>query len=581
MRFGLFIPQGWRQDLTGIEPRDHWQTMSSLATPRRPGRRLRLDLGLRPLPRRRPSPTARRRTRPGASSTRSPRAPAASAWARCAPAWRTATRPTWRRSRRRRTSSRAAASRWASAPAGTSTSGARTATASRPRASGSRCSTRACRSSSRCGPTAPRPWPASTTRSTAPSCPRCPCRWTGRRCGSPAAARRRPCGSRPSTPRTPTSRAPPTRSRTSRRSCAGTARTSGARSSEITRSSNYNVVIGSTEAEVDDRIAWVEEHLSNTIPDKAPQVAEDFRNGTLVGTPEQIVERLQELQKLGMTYAITYFAEAAYDRSRHRAVREPGHPGAALTAQSPLGDHDGGRDAGVVGDGQVEPVDAGRGGRGGDGADDLDHRLRTGDAAHGRVLPAHPRGRTERLGDGLLGREPRGQGGLGHLPLLGREQPVAQRRHPVQGVDEARDVDDVDADADDHAVPDHSTVTDFARLRGWSTSRPLAVASSHAKICSGTTASSGASSVGRLRHVEHLVGVRQHVHVAVLRDHQGAGTAGADLLDVGDDLRVQRVAAARRRHDDEHRLPLLDERDRAVLQLARGEPLGVDVRRAP
>ena len=32
MRFGLFIPQGWRQDLTGIDPRDHWQTMSGLAT---------------------------------------------------------------------------------------------------------------------------------------------------------------------------------------------------------------------------------------------------------------------------------------------------------------------------------------------------------------------------------------------------------------------------------------------------------------------------------------------------------------------------------------------------------------------
>ena len=31
MRFGLFIPQGWRQDLTGIEPRDHWQVMNGLA----------------------------------------------------------------------------------------------------------------------------------------------------------------------------------------------------------------------------------------------------------------------------------------------------------------------------------------------------------------------------------------------------------------------------------------------------------------------------------------------------------------------------------------------------------------------
>ena len=84
---------------------------------------------------------------------------------------------------------------------------------------------------------------------------------------------------------------------------------------EITRSANYNVVIGSTEAEVDDRIAWVEEHMSNTVPAKAAEIAEDFRNGPLVGTPEQIVEKLQELQALGMTYAITYFAEAAYDRS--------------------------------------------------------------------------------------------------------------------------------------------------------------------------------------------------------------------------------------------------------------------------
>jgi hypothetical protein len=34
-----------------------------------------------------------------------------------------------------------------------------------------------------------------------------------------------------------------------------------------------------------------------------------------VGTPEQIVSTLRELQDAGMTYAITYFAEAAYDRS--------------------------------------------------------------------------------------------------------------------------------------------------------------------------------------------------------------------------------------------------------------------------
>ena len=52
----------------------------------------------------------------------------------------------------------------------------------------------------------------------------------------------------------------------------------------------------------------------------------------------------------------------------------------------------------------------------------------------------------------------------------------------------------VDADADDgHG---YSTVTDLARLRGWSTSWPMRVASSHAKSWSGTTATTGCRSVG-------------------------------------------------------------------------------------
>src|SRR4030081_3807616 len=31
MRFGLFVPQGWRLDLVGIDPADHWNTMIDLA----------------------------------------------------------------------------------------------------------------------------------------------------------------------------------------------------------------------------------------------------------------------------------------------------------------------------------------------------------------------------------------------------------------------------------------------------------------------------------------------------------------------------------------------------------------------
>ena len=52
------------------------------------------------------------------------------------------------------------------------------------------CSTRACRSCGRRGPKASRPSTASTTRWTARSCARCRCRTAASRCGSPAAARR-------------------------------------------------------------------------------------------------------------------------------------------------------------------------------------------------------------------------------------------------------------------------------------------------------------------------------------------------------------------------------------------------------
>ncbi len=40
-----------------------------------------------------------------------------------------------------------------------------------------------------------------------------------------------------------------------------------------------------------------------------------FADGPLVGTPEQIIEALVDLQSRGMTYAITYFVEQAYDLS--------------------------------------------------------------------------------------------------------------------------------------------------------------------------------------------------------------------------------------------------------------------------
>ncbi|WP_029068915.1 TIGR03560 family F420-dependent LLM class oxidoreductase [Jonesia quinghaiensis] len=84
----------------------------------------------------------------------------------------------------------------------------------------------------------------------------------------------------------------------------------------ITRSANYNVVIGETAKEVQDRLDWYRAHLATTVSQKAADdQADALARGPLVGTPELIVERLQDMQQRGMTYAITYFAEAAYDTS--------------------------------------------------------------------------------------------------------------------------------------------------------------------------------------------------------------------------------------------------------------------------
>jgi len=83
----------------------------------------------------------------------------------------------------------------------------------------------------------------------------------------------------------------------------------------ITRSANYNVVVGRDETEVADRLEQVRARVASVAPDKADEVVEGLRSGPAVGTPEQVVEALRAVGDLGMTYAITYFAEAAYDTS--------------------------------------------------------------------------------------------------------------------------------------------------------------------------------------------------------------------------------------------------------------------------
>jgi F420-dependent oxidoreductase-like protein len=84
----------------------------------------------------------------------------------------------------------------------------------------------------------------------------------------------------------------------------------------IVRSSNYNVIIGATDADVRDRLAWVREHLGKYVSaEEADAQVETLASGPLVGTPEKIAERLTEANDMGMTYAICYFPEVAYDKS--------------------------------------------------------------------------------------------------------------------------------------------------------------------------------------------------------------------------------------------------------------------------
>ena len=127
----------------------------------------------------------------------------------------------------------------------------------------------------------------------------------------------------------------------------------------------------------------------------------------------------------------------------------------------------------------------------------------------------------------------------------------------------------------------HSTVTDLARLRGWSTSRPLAAASSIAKICSGTTDSSGPNRVEATgtANTTSAYGSTAASPFSAMARIRAPRARISWMFEI--DLRMQRAVLARARHDHEDRLPGLDQRDRAVLELAGGEALRRGCRRAP
>ncbi|MDQ0576778.1 LLM class F420-dependent oxidoreductase [Agromyces albus] len=86
----------------------------------------------------------------------------------------------------------------------------------------------------------------------------------------------------------------------------------------IVRSSDFNTVIGTSAADVARRLDAIEARLAPHLgPEKTASVMAEYRSGNAiaVGTPEQVVARLAERQELGLGYSIHYFPEAAYDRS--------------------------------------------------------------------------------------------------------------------------------------------------------------------------------------------------------------------------------------------------------------------------
>ncbi|MDY6996314.1 MAG: LLM class F420-dependent oxidoreductase [Actinomycetota bacterium] len=98
---------------------------------------------------------------------------------------------------------------------------------------------------------------------------------------------------------------------------AGHCRDVGTDYDAIVRSANINVVVGATETEVEDRLERVRSRLAALSGDAAADAMLGAMNTPQAGagTPEQLVEAIGKLRDLGCQYFICYFPEAAYDRS--------------------------------------------------------------------------------------------------------------------------------------------------------------------------------------------------------------------------------------------------------------------------
>ncbi|BBX41820.1 LLM class F420-dependent oxidoreductase [Mycobacterium simiae] len=83
----------------------------------------------------------------------------------------------------------------------------------------------------------------------------------------------------------------------------------------IVRSSNFTAIVGTSDAEVKDRQRRVRDRLAGYVPESLADSMTSSMPDAASGTTEQVIERLTKIRDLGCEYAIVYFPEAAYDRS--------------------------------------------------------------------------------------------------------------------------------------------------------------------------------------------------------------------------------------------------------------------------
>jgi F420-dependent oxidoreductase-like protein len=85
----------------------------------------------------------------------------------------------------------------------------------------------------------------------------------------------------------------------------------------IVRSVNVTALLGTSDADVEDRLARIRDRMVGYVPEAVvdAMIAGGGGPDPATGTPEQVIEQMAKIRDLGCEYAICYFPEAAYDRS--------------------------------------------------------------------------------------------------------------------------------------------------------------------------------------------------------------------------------------------------------------------------